>query len=912
MANPTARDDHVVVVTGDIVMDHNLAITPRGKGSGQHGEESGTARLSVEPGGAALLAALVSAAATDLAGRGGPPITVRSVGSPREALSTGDDFYHQSFGLWSQFKRRDGGAAWRIDRPLGHAKGPFTTAAPDWAAVADDPERADLVVLDDANFGFRDRPELWPRAISEVQGAPWVLLKMARPVAAGALWDRLIATRADRMIALIRIDDLRLTQAQISRDLSWERTAQDLMWELAFNREVNALSRCAHLIVSFSTAGALHLTAADDAGSSRARLYFDPRVMEDGWVEEHPGGMYGYAACLTAGVARELMSTPDAPDIGRGITRGLGAARDLHLNGYSTGGEEDYPLLRFPLERIVARLAVDDSSFADSPVRDPTLHTGTASPAEELPLWTILEEKYTDGLEQVARRIALNGPGDVVANVPVGQFGKLLTIDRQEIEGYRSVRSLIQQYAGQERPERPLSIAVFGRPGSGKSFGIKQMAVSMLPDLIDTLTVNLSQFEAPDQLHDAFHQVRDRSLKGKLPLVFWDEFDATLGDEPLGWLRHFLAPMQDGEFQEGQSTHHIGRAIFVFAGGTRQRMRDFSSDNTKEFRDAKGRDFVSRLKGYVDIIGPNKLEGRSDPHHVTRRAILLRSLLLPHKNLFRGDELHIDSGVLRAFLRTRAYEHGARSMESIIAMSLLDGKSRFERSCLPSEEQMALHVDPQDFLDLVRSLVIEGALLEELAEAVHISYCASELAKGASWAEPDLGYLARHKELTQFAERSHDPSTAPASLVAFGRLPADAQEQNRDLARDIPNKLEAAGYRMYQARGGGPVGGFPEEVVELLAEQEHDRWVRLKLKQGWCYAPVTDRDAGKHADIIPWRSMNEEERVKRYGPEGTGCVGSGVLGEEERQKDRDLMVGLTSILAQHGYRVEKIDEAPSP
>ena len=66
--------------------------------------------------------------------------------------------------------------------------------------------------------------------------------------------------------------------------------------------------------------------------------------------------------------------------------------------------------------------------------------------------------------------------------------------------------------------------------------------------------------------------MRDLGLSGKLPLVFWDEFDTALEGQPLGWLRYFLAPMQDGAFQDGQITHPIGRAIFVFAGGTAERM----------------------------------------------------------------------------------------------------------------------------------------------------------------------------------------------------------------------------------------------------------------------------------------------------------------------------------------------------
>src|SRR6185503_15094555 len=169
------------------------------------------------------------------------------------------------------------------------------------------------------------------------------------------------------------------------------------------------------------------------------------------------------------------------------------------------------------------------------------------------------------------------------------------------------------------------------------------------------------------ELLDALHQVRDAGLSGFIPLVFFDEFDTTLDRQRFGWLRHFLAPMQDGRFQQGQISHPIGRAIFVFAGGISESMQSFGTDMTEqEFRDAKGPDFVSRLKGYVNILGPNRSKNADDPYFVIRRAILLRSILRRDAGqLFeKQDEkevLNVDPGVLRALLHTARYKHGVRS-----------------------------------------------------------------------------------------------------------------------------------------------------------------------------------------------------------------------------------------------------------
>jgi len=230
----------------------------------------------------------------------------------------------------------------------------------------------------------------------------------------------------------------------------------------------------------------------------------------------------------------------------------------------------------------------------------------------------------------------------------------------------RSVQNILSKYVTQyssgARLERPLSIAVFGPPGSGKSFAIKQMAKALFPDQLKKIEFNLSQLDSPHELGNAFHQVSDLALEQQLPLVFWDEFDAVLDGRELGWLRYFLAPMQDGEFREAGISHPVGPAIFVFAGGTCDSIDQFKLTRDEKFeKQAKKKDFISRLKGYVNILGPNPLKSGNDRLFPLRRALLLRALLISKAdNLFDGDNLRIDEGVIRAFLAIDEYLHGAR------------------------------------------------------------------------------------------------------------------------------------------------------------------------------------------------------------------------------------------------------------
>ena len=138
--------------------------------------------------------------------------------------------------------------------------------------------------------------------------------------------------------------------------------------------------------------------------------------------------------------------------------------------------------------------------------------------------------------------------------MPYASFGKLFTADRDEIEALRNIQRLMQEYENSQTETKPLSIAVFGPPGAGKSFGIRQIAETALRGKKSFLEFNLSQFENGSDLIGAFHQVRDKVLEGGTPIVFWDEFDS----QNYRWLQYLLAPMQDGKFQEGQITHPIG------------------------------------------------------------------------------------------------------------------------------------------------------------------------------------------------------------------------------------------------------------------------------------------------------------------------------------------------------------------
>jgi len=506
-----------ILVAGDLTIDWNIASTRSSESRSLAWTAEDSTRAYWQRGGAALLSDLIEAVANQLRKSGQTMYEVCQMAAPRDPVHPGDDRYHHSYAMWSLFKsgaRQSLDAAnpvWRVEEFLGldRSRAAEPSAVADSRKAANDSLETSLVVLDDADLGFRDHPERWPNAITRKDARPqWILLKMARPMAQGALWDHLHKNCADRLIVVMTVNDLRLTEVQISRELSWERTAQDVAWELVHNPRVNALSRCAHVVISFDTAGAVLLSRspAENQGpsgraASNCRLFFDPTVIEGMWGQQHPGGMIGYTSCLAAGVVRQLMLSPDQPNLEQGIQSGLAAVRTLHLEGYGVRGTRaPEARLAFPTELIAAELAKDRASFAVAEVQDPVrflTQPAEVEKAREPGFWTILEDRYTGALDQVAQQIALDGADAVLRDVPLGQFGALLTVDRREIESFRSIRALVSEYCRQPRQRHPLSIAVFGAPGSGKSFGITEVASSLLPGQIKPLEFNLSQFSDP-------------------------------------------------------------------------------------------------------------------------------------------------------------------------------------------------------------------------------------------------------------------------------------------------------------------------------------------------------------------------------------------------------------------------------
>ena len=310
----------------------------------------------------------------------------------------------------------------------------------------------------------------------------------------------------------------------------------------------------------------------------------------------------------------------------------------------------------------------------------------------------------------------------------------------------------------------------------------------------------------------------------------------------------WLAPMQDGKFLEGQISHPIGKSVFVFTGGTSYNMDDFANpEDETAFKRLKGPDFVGRLSGYLNVLGPNrrgKYDTKKDnwlnddnPVDICfplRRALSLRVIL----GLNDNEEMDIDKGLLTALLEIDRYKHGTRSLEKIVILTKGSGSKGLMRSNLPSSEQLSLHVDCDNFMSLVNRDLPFKMKSEDLAPAIHDNY--RQICK-------EKGMPIKEDYDREYSELSEEIMTD--NLAAAERIPEVLSLVGLMVVPE-GHQLKAIDTKVL------------EDNIELLAEAEHNGWLDQKLNNGWSYGESRNDSKKIHNLLIPYSKLLEQDKEK--------------------------------------------------
>jgi len=162
--------------------------------------------------------------------------------------------------------------------------------------------------------------------------------------------------------------------------------------------------------------------------------------------------------------------------------------------------------------------------------------------------------------------------------------------------------------------------------------------------------------------------------------------------------------------------------------------------------------------------------------------------------------------------------------------------------------------------------------------------CTPDLIHGCTY---EMLSMAFHEDYVQKQSGKELTVNENPSLLPWDELPENLRESNRKEAEHIRVKLEAIGCGVITSTDWGiKEFVFLPEEIELMAGMEHERFVQERLQDGWEYGPVKDNARKISPTLVPWDGLSEEEK----------------------QKDRDAVEVLPSLLAKVGLEIYRYYE----
>ncbi len=214
-----------------------------------------------------------------------------------------------------------------------------------------------------------------------------------------------------------------------------------------------------------------------------------------------------------------------------------------------------------------------------------------------------------------------------------------------------------------------------------------------------------------------------------------------------------------------------------------------------------------------------------------------------------------------ALIAALALHAAPDSLHVPIAVVLADARAGVAK-VLAAEGGRFANVAPFGLLSRAASpeLLLRGTN-EVLARAKHEQYVRDELAAGDSV--------------------EHNPSMRP-----WEQLEEAMREDNRKFADGIGEKLATTGcilVPMALRDPDEPPFAFTDAEVDRLARQEHDRWVRAKLDDGWRFGRPRNDELKLHDQLVAWEELDERNR----------------------DRDRDPVRQLPEMLELTGFRIQR-------
>lgn len=244
---------------------------------------------------------------------------------------------------------------------------------------------------------------------------------------------------------------------------------------------------------------------------------------------------------------------------------------------------------------------------------------------------------------------------------------KYATLDWEHCLDIFRVEDTIRAYATDAKRKKPLNIVMHASPGTGKSHFIECLADAMKEDGIGQVTVNMTSIGGLDDLSGPLDEVRNLKVKGKLPILFLDEFDSNPQHYAL-----LLPLLWDGKIVIGGRTIELGKFVAILAGSKPEigsaltKARDMKpiqgGKNSGKDDPSKLLDLVSRINGPEITIPDLDLEDQASRCRKVDKVCLTISLL---RERF-GSHLRKVPWALLKFVSETKFRYGVRSITNLV------------------------------------------------------------------------------------------------------------------------------------------------------------------------------------------------------------------------------------------------------
>ncbi|HEX8242078.1 MAG TPA: hypothetical protein VF541_01235, partial [Longimicrobium sp.] len=138
----------------------------------------------------------------------------------------------------------------------------------------------------------------------------------------------------------------------------------------------------------------------------------------------------------------------------------------------------------------------------------------------------VSEQQNGSALEaarELLKREYGSGKPETLRGYDTRAFGRFIAFGQSELDQLNAVRELVLRYLEQRSPPRPLCVAVFGPPGSGKSFAVRQIRDVVEKLLVNNklklpiITLNLTQVSHPSELGRVLGRVAGEQDEDTVP-----------------------------------------------------------------------------------------------------------------------------------------------------------------------------------------------------------------------------------------------------------------------------------------------------------------------------------------------------------------------------------------------------------